>query len=36
MDGELYLRKPDNWDDWKQMVKSLHDFWFTRAKLPKH
>jgi chemotaxis family two-component system response regulator Rcp1 len=31
-----YLRKPENWDAWEQLVASLNDFWFTRAKLPKH
>jgi chemotaxis family two-component system response regulator Rcp1 len=31
-----YLRKPENWDAWEQMVISLNDFWFTRARLPQH
>jgi chemotaxis family two-component system response regulator Rcp1 len=31
-----YLRKPENWEAWEQLVASLNDFWFTRAKLPKH
>jgi two-component system, chemotaxis family, response regulator Rcp1 len=30
-----YLRKPDNLDQWEQMVTSLNNFWFTRVKLPK-
>jgi chemotaxis family two-component system response regulator Rcp1 len=30
-----YLRKPDNFDEWEQMVQSLNNFWFTRVKLPK-
>lgn len=31
-----YLRKPDNLDEWEQMVTSLNNFWFTRVKLPKY
>jgi two-component system, chemotaxis family, response regulator Rcp1 len=30
-----YLRKPDNYDQWEQMVTSLNNFWFTRVKFPK-
>jgi chemotaxis family two-component system response regulator Rcp1 len=30
-----YLPKPNNLDQWEQMVTSLNNFWFTRVKLPK-
>jgi chemotaxis family two-component system response regulator Rcp1 len=30
-----FLRKPANWDEWEQMVKSLNDFWFMRVRLPQ-
>ncbi len=30
-----YLRKPDNFDEFEQMARSLNGFWFTRVKLPK-
>ena len=30
-----YLRKPGNWNDFEEMVKSLNNFWFTRVKLRK-
>lgn len=31
-----YLRKPGNWSEFEDMVKSLNNFWFTRVRLPKH
>ena len=31
-----YLRKPGNWNDFEEMVKSLNNFWFTRVKLPSN
>jgi two-component system response regulator len=30
-----YLRKPGNWNEFEEMVKSLNEFWFKRVKLPK-
>jgi chemotaxis family two-component system response regulator Rcp1 len=30
-----YLHKPDNLDQWEQMVTSPNNFWFTRVKLPE-
>jgi chemotaxis family two-component system response regulator Rcp1 len=30
-----YLRKPGNWSEFEEMVKSLNNFWFTRVKLRK-
>jgi chemotaxis family two-component system response regulator Rcp1 len=30
-----YLRKPSNWNDFEELVKSLNDFWLTRVRLPK-
>jgi two-component system, chemotaxis family, response regulator Rcp1 len=29
-----YLRKPESWDEFEEMVISLNGFWFTRVKLP--
>ena len=34
--ANFYRRKPGNWNDCEQVVKSLNNFWFMRIKLPQH
>lgn len=33
--ANAYLRKPDGLNDFEALVKSLNDFWLTRAELPQ-
>jgi two-component system response regulator len=33
--ANAYLRKPDDWNDFEALVRSLTDFWLTRIEFPK-
>jgi len=33
--ANCYLNKPVQWESFQSLVKSLEDFWLTRARLPK-
>lgn len=36
LQANCYLSKPVQLDSFESLVKSINDFWLTRAKLPKH
>lgn len=33
--ANCYLRKPQQWEAFVSLVKSINDFWLTKAKLPR-
>ena len=36
LQANCYLTKPVQFDAFESVVKSIHDFWLTRVKLPHH
>jgi len=36
LQANCYLRKPVQLEAFEMLVKSINDFWLTKAKLPKH
>jgi CheY-like chemotaxis protein len=36
LQANCYLSKPVQLDSFESLVKSINDFWLTKAKLPKH
>jgi two-component system, chemotaxis family, response regulator Rcp1 len=35
LQANCYLNKPVQWDSFQSLVTSIHDFWLTRARLPR-
>jgi CheY-like chemotaxis protein len=35
LQANCYFTKPEQWDGFEALVKSINDFWLTKAKLPR-
>jgi CheY-like chemotaxis protein len=35
LQANCYLRKPEQWDAFDRIVRSINTFWLTKAKLPQ-
>jgi CheY-like chemotaxis protein len=36
LQANSYLKKPEEWDTFRNLVRSLNDFWITHAILPSY